>query len=479
MTTPVQIFAPPEPEFAAPTVPQNREAEEATCGAVLINPSAFYEVTRLIKSSDFYIHRLRWIWEAFESLTLDRSEIDLLTVADRLEHNGLLAEIGGPAYLTGLINSVPTSLNVEHYAGIVREMSERRTGIALANQQAQAAYAMDTDFSLSDCAMKIATAARSNTNRISTDDAASKMIDLVLSPKCYSTGIKDIDDKVGGIFPEELSVLAGYQGTGKSAEKLQAAFKNADNGCRVLLCDLEMTAAQTWFRKSCGDLGIDVNQVRSGRVSDDAQKKVMNYAADLAKRYRDKIVIYQAPMSPADILSATMIEQPDIVYVDTLKNIGGKPGRETQQGWYDFVLNFLRINVAQRTGVHVQVLHHLSRDAAKNNREPNIHDLMFAGESDADAIFILYRKQDDYAVVADGAIKTVVPIKWITGKSRFGRVKFTFFCDDLAHTANDELPFVTGTVNMGKDNEPFGSPPLFFRVAPAVHSLAGIIAFPF
>ena len=94
-------------------VPHNREAEEAVIGAVLINPEAYYDVAQFLKPDDFYIHRHGWIWDAFTRLHERRVPIDFLTVSTELEQMGQLAEIGGPAYLTALINNVPTSLHAE------------------------------------------------------------------------------------------------------------------------------------------------------------------------------------------------------------------------------------------------------------------------------------------------------------------------------------------------------------------------------
>jgi replicative DNA helicase len=244
------------------------------------------------------------------------------------------------------------------------------------------------------------------------------MIDLLEKSEYCTSSIPDIDRRIGGLFQAELDVLAGYAGTGKSALKQQAARANAEQGKRVLLCDLEMTAAQTWFRMACGDLGIDMNQARSGRITTKTRGKIIEYATELGERYQNKIIIYEAPMTPTDILSATMIEQPDLIFVDVLKNISGKDSRMTIRDWYDYVLNFLRVNVALSKDVgrpHVTVLHHLSRGAKKENRKPTKEDLMFAGESDADNIHILWRKDDEEKNIA-----AVVPVAWITDKSRFG-----------------------------------------------------------
>ena len=138
-------FLPPEDTApAAPSVPHSREAEEAVVGAVLINPEAYYDVAQFLTGEDFYIHRLRWIWEAFTRLHEGRVPVDLLTVADDLERTGQLGELGGPAFLTSLINQVPTSLNAESYGKIVEGHSVRRKMIAAANRIASIAYNTET-----------------------------------------------------------------------------------------------------------------------------------------------------------------------------------------------------------------------------------------------------------------------------------------------------------------------------------------------
>ena len=142
-STQTKIDAPPEPDLwqtpAAPTIPHNHDAEEAVIGCVLINPLAIYDML-FLKPEHFYIHRLRWIWKAMQTLEARRVPIDLLTVADDLERTGQLAEIGGPAFLTSLINQVPTSLNAEAYGRVVKADAIRRDMIDAANRIAQLAY---------------------------------------------------------------------------------------------------------------------------------------------------------------------------------------------------------------------------------------------------------------------------------------------------------------------------------------------------
>jgi hypothetical protein len=143
-TLPFGPEAPPAEELAetpsTSAIPHNREAEEAVIGAVLINPDIFSDLAAFLRANDFYIIRHSWIWEAFIHLHEKSIPVDFLTVSDELESAGRLAEIGGPAYLTALINQVPTSLHAEAYGRIVQDASIRRRMLTDANQLATRAY---------------------------------------------------------------------------------------------------------------------------------------------------------------------------------------------------------------------------------------------------------------------------------------------------------------------------------------------------
>src|ERR1044071_6853438 len=130
----------PPPPATSTAVPHSREAEEAVVGAVFINPEVYYDVAQFLSADDFYIHRHRWVWDAFTSLHEQRIPIDLLTVSDELDRRNQLSEIGGPAYLTALVNQVPSSLNAESYGRIVEGYAVRRKMITAANQIASIAY---------------------------------------------------------------------------------------------------------------------------------------------------------------------------------------------------------------------------------------------------------------------------------------------------------------------------------------------------
>ena len=110
--------------------PQSVEAEEAVLGSILIDPDAIIRVAAMLKPEDFYREKHGWIYETALILHERREPIDFLTVCDELERREQLEEVGGAAFITTLINVVPTSIHAEHYARIVERTATRRRGWA-------------------------------------------------------------------------------------------------------------------------------------------------------------------------------------------------------------------------------------------------------------------------------------------------------------------------------------------------------------
>ena len=121
-------------------LPQNIEAEEAVLGSLLIDPDAIIRVATFLQPDDFYVQRNGWIYDAIRDLHERREPADLVTLTDELDRREHLAEIGGPAHLTSLINATPTSIHVEYYARIVERTAILRRLIDAAGQIAKLAY---------------------------------------------------------------------------------------------------------------------------------------------------------------------------------------------------------------------------------------------------------------------------------------------------------------------------------------------------
>ena len=124
-------------------LPQSPNTEQALIGAILVNPDSFREVR--IDPEDFYIQRNRWIWEAIGEIARAGNQPDYVTVAANLDGKKQLGEIGGSAYLTGLITACPNAFNAAGYADLIRDLAYRRRVILGAQRLANTAYDRDSD----------------------------------------------------------------------------------------------------------------------------------------------------------------------------------------------------------------------------------------------------------------------------------------------------------------------------------------------
>src|SRR5512138_1682530 len=269
------------PTTQSPTaVPHSREAEEAVVGAVLINPEVYYDVAQFLQADDFYIHRHRWIWEAFASLHEQRIPIDLLTLGEELDRRGQLSEIGGPAYLTTLVNQVPTSLNAESYGHIVESHSIRRKMISAANSIASLAYDEDTTVdNVMDEAEKAVFGVSERRLRHDVEpirEVMSVVYDQVderakRSEEIFGvpTGFIDLDKMLGGLQASDLLIIAGRPGQGKSGFLLSVARNAAlTHKKHVAVFSLEMSNEQVVQRILSSETGIDSQRLRNGKLQE-------------------------------------------------------------------------------------------------------------------------------------------------------------------------------------------------------------------
>lgn len=265
--------------LASPTIPHNREAEEAVIGSVLINPNCFFDILPILKAEYFYIHKHRWIWDVFIALDFRGVDFDMLTVSEELDRRGELAEVGGPAYLTTLINQVPTSMNAVHYAEIVHAHYVRRKLINAANNIAQLAYDESNDIenavqkSIAETTT-LETLSTSRNNFIQLGDLLSEtMTDVeerAKNPKDvwgFETGLPKFDKKTGGLQLGELTYLVGAPGVGKTWFDLGLSVELGRQAPGAII-SLEMSRATIGKRILAGMSGVQTRAMKSGRLED-------------------------------------------------------------------------------------------------------------------------------------------------------------------------------------------------------------------
>lgn len=384
-----------------PAIPHSREAEEAAIGSVLINPDALVEL-HFLSPEDFYIHRNKWIWESFVRLNRKRVPIDLLTVSTDLDSLGRLQEIGGPAYLTSLVNQVPTSLNAESYGRIIEGHSVRRKMIVAANEIAGAAYDLSQEVGeVIDTSLASVYKAADRQERKETrlGDALSQAYDQSERANKsgnligISTGFLDLDAYLGGLKPSKLYYVGGRPGMGKSAFILDMAIHAAfAHKKRVRIFSQEMDAIEIAIRVASKRLGIDAKRIEEGNLKPHEWEAYLALVDEVADYEKYPITIDETtPLTPLSMLAvcqnAWLRGDLDLVIVDYIQLLQGEGVNLREQ-----VTNISRSTkrLARQLGIPVVGAVQLSRNAAEG--DPKLHDLQETGalEQDADVVILLH-----------------------------------------------------------------------------------------
>lgn len=206
--------------------PFSQEAEEAALGAVLASPTTYFAVAAFLKPDDFFILRHRYIWEAMNRLNGRSEPIEYLTVAQELKDAGHLAEIGGPAYLTQLINNTPTSVHAEVYGRLVERAAIRRRLMAASDEIK--ALATNEELTIeeviagSEARLFDVTERQLTRQLIPMRQAVNDYFDRIEhlmnnqgEALGLPSGFKDLDKLLGGMQKSDLIIFAGRPGMGK------------------------------------------------------------------------------------------------------------------------------------------------------------------------------------------------------------------------------------------------------------------------
>jgi len=120
--------------------PQNLEAEMALLGSIMLRPEALHDIIDIVNAESFYSEKHRIVYDTMMELFGKRSPIDLLSISARLKEKGWLDQIGGNTYLTEIVNVVPSSSNIKHYAEIVQKKYVMRRLIEASDHISQIGY---------------------------------------------------------------------------------------------------------------------------------------------------------------------------------------------------------------------------------------------------------------------------------------------------------------------------------------------------
>jgi len=396
---------------AASMVPHNREAEEAVVGAVLINPEAYYDVAQFLNADDFYVHRNKWIWEAYVRLHEQRIPVDLLTLSEELDRNNQLAEVGGSAYLTSLINQVPSSLNAESYGRIVEGHSVRRKMITAANKIASIAYnessTVDEVMNEAEKAVFNVSERRLKHDLVPISDVLSDYYDrvdeLAKRPEeihGVPTGFTDLDKMLGGLQPSDFLIIAGRPGQGKTGFLLSIA-KNAGltHKKHVAIFSLEMSNEQVVQRLIAQQTGISSQNLRNGKLEKN-EWELFNHAIEV---FSDTHIYLDDTPAVTPLQLRTKCRRLhmefgiDLVIIDYLQLMGGDTRNDNRVQEVSHISRSLKV-LARELNVPVFAAAQLSRAVEQRaDKKPMLSDLRESGslEQDTDIVMFIYRP-DEY-----------------------------------------------------------------------------------
>jgi hypothetical protein len=378
------ISHPSEPETppiegeSAPVVdvpPSDQEAEEATLGSVLIDPACFSELTTILKPSDFYIRRHGWIWEAFENLTQLGDPLDFITIPSELTRMGQLEEIGGPAYLTTLLNQCPSSLHAVTYASKVKGCANKRGLLVAANEMAVMAY--DPHVTAEQASARALEAIQENsvshTRRYIVHDAAD-----ALAPRPPVKWIVE-----GRIYEKSITVMYGDGGTKKTWAGMYLAACVSSGAAwgdiethktRVLFVDEENGESEISSRAAyC---------IRGALADENADLKYISLAAFHLDDPKDEAIL------TAEILA----QGAGLVILDALADlmIGDENSKQETQP----VFNALR-RITEKTGAAILIIHHSNKQGSHRGSSviKDAPDILVQVRSEPDSHLVEFRTE--------------------------------------------------------------------------------------
>lgn len=390
--------------------PQSLEAEMSILGGILIDNDAINRVLEVLKPEDFYRESHRKIFQAMMQLSEKREPSDLITLTDILKKSGNLEEVGGAAYLTTLVDYVPTAANISYYCRMVKEKSVNRRLISVATEIVSRGYEDDANVDdLLDKAQKEIYEISENKTRPqyvpvqAVLKEAFTILKNLHDQKEHVTGVPsgytDLDLKTAGFQPGNLIIVAARPSMGKTTLALNIAqYASAESKKKVpsVIFSLEMGKEELVMRFLASIARVDFGRMRTGHFHDTDWPKLTRAAGVL---HDAKIFIDDSPsISVLELRSKArrLKSEHDIglVIVDYLQLMKGSSNPESRQQEISEISRALKA-LAKELNVPVIALSQLNRELEKRgDKRPMMSDLRESGaiEQDADVIMFVYRE---------------------------------------------------------------------------------------
>jgi replicative DNA helicase len=400
-------------------------AETQVLGSILARKGAFDEVLDSgVSGASFYKPAHQTIFNAIADMHAEGKPIDSITVGEEMLRRGESEMCGGVAYLHQMVQSVPTSWNVSHYADIVRERWIVRelhyTGIRLQQSTVTLNGAGEVTDMIARARSMVDELVDLNTGHLSSEeDILDEVIAELSGPKNYTpTPWRELNVAIGGWRKQTLNIIGARPSVGKTAVACEIMLDAMRRGMFPILFSLEMPKDQIVQRLLSNIGNVDGLRMLHHSLRGDDEDNLAMAAAELRRhRYqiddRSRMTI---PQMRATIRSMQRQKMPVLVIVDYLQIIKAATKTGDRRVDVDEIAQGLK-DLSKDCDVPVVALAQLSREIeGRANPEPTMRDLREAGgiENAADNIALLHRAVQDPAGQGN--------LGWLIAKARFGRV---------------------------------------------------------
>lgn len=408
------------------TPPHNTEAEQSVLGAILLDKDAINLVSSMLSPLDFYdtIHGI--IFDAMLSLYEERHPIDVLTLRSRLTKRK--KDKVDTAYLSELVNIVPTAANIEHYAKLVKECATKRHLIQMGTEVVELGFTEEKELKeiLDKAESSIFSISQGNITRgfIPIKDALASSFDKIdelhkkgVGFRGIPTGFPDLDTALSGLQEANLVILAARPGQGKTAMAVNIAQNvGVLQKLPVGIFSLEMSQEELVDRLLVGQADVDAWRLKTGKLSDADFSKLSEAMGQLADA---PVFIDDTPgISIAEMRTKARRLQLEhgirLLIVDYLQLVD--PGRRYDNRVQEVsIVSQALKNLARELKIPVLALSQLNRSVEhRGEKRPQLADLRESGsiEQDSDVVMFLYRQDDQ--------LTQTIPIKLLIAKHRNG-----------------------------------------------------------
>jgi replicative DNA helicase len=403
-----------------PVSSQNLEVEQALLGALLHNNSTFEAVGDFLRPEHFEDPVHGRIFQAVRFFLAKGNLANPLTLKHYFDDDEGLKELGGARYLAQLGGHVISLANTEAYGRQIHELYIRRCLMRLADEirtKAQTHNIEETALDqVEDAEKQLYELAESGQQEAGFKDFTSALAQAIESAEVafkrdshvvgVTTGLSDLDHKLGGLHPSDLIIIAGRPSMGKTAFAMNIAFNAAraflegktGEGGKVAVFSLEMSAEQLALRLLAQETGIASDKMRRGAISQEDFPEFVRVAQELAEL---PLFIDETPALTMSVLRnrARRLHRREglgLIVVDYLQLLStGRRGGDNRVQELSEITRGLK-TLAKELGVPVLAASQLSRAVEqRDDKRPILADLRESGsiEQDADVVMFIYREE--------------------------------------------------------------------------------------